>query len=143
MGLEPIRFAATVFETASSANSDTQACLVLPLGLEPRSSSNLEAMPGYKPGVLPIELKEHIWWALTSVRRRMGCVQVTSFALNLIGAGDQDRTGTVITDHGILSPGRLPIPPHRHVVRITGVEPARFSPQVPQTCVSANSTISA
>ena len=58
MGLEPIRLATTVFETASSANSDTQAYLGLPLGLEPRSSSNLEAMPGYKPSVLPIKLRE-------------------------------------------------------------------------------------
>ena len=61
MGLEPIRLATAVFDTASSANSDTQACMVLPLGLEPRSSSNLEAMLGYKPSVLPIELREHVW----------------------------------------------------------------------------------
>ena len=29
------------------------------------------------------------------------------------GAGDRDRTGTILTYHGILSPGRLPVPPHR------------------------------
>ena len=29
------------------------------------------------------------------------------------GAGDRDRTGTILSYHGILSPGRLPIPPHR------------------------------
>lgn len=34
--------------------------MVLPLGFEPRSSSNLEAMPGYKPGALPIELREYM-----------------------------------------------------------------------------------
>ena len=28
-------------------------------------------------------------------------------------AGDRGRTGTGITTHGILSPGRLPIPPLR------------------------------
>ena len=28
-------------------------------------------------------------------------------------AGDRGRTGTSITTHGILSPGRLPIPPLR------------------------------
>ena len=28
-------------------------------------------------------------------------------------AGDRDRTGTGITTHGILSPGRLPVPPRR------------------------------
>ena len=33
--------------------------------------------------------------------------------LSLGGAGDRDRTGTILTYHGILSPGRLPIPPHR------------------------------
>ena len=30
------------------------------------------------------------------------------------GAGDRSRTGTILSYHGILSPGRLPIPPHRH-----------------------------
>ena len=30
------------------------------------------------------------------------------------GAGDRGRTGTRGKSHGILSPGRLPIPPHRH-----------------------------
>ena len=30
-----------------------------------------------------------------------------------LGAGDRGRTGTILTYHGILSPGRLPIPPHR------------------------------
>ena len=32
-----------------------------------------------------------------------------------IDAGDRGRTGTGITTHGILSPGRLPIPPRRQV----------------------------
>ena len=32
-----------------------------------------------------------------------------------IGTGDRGRTGTGITTHGILSPGRLPIPPRRHI----------------------------
>ena len=32
----------------------------------------------------------------------------------IIGTGDRGRTGTGITTHGILSPGRLPIPPRRH-----------------------------
>ena len=31
-----------------------------------------------------------------------------------ISAEDRDRTGTVITNRGILSPVRLPIPPPRH-----------------------------
>ena len=29
------------------------------------------------------------------------------------GAGDRGRTGTILSYHGILSPGRLPVPPHR------------------------------
>ena len=33
----------------------------------------------------------------------------------LFGAGDRGRTGTSITAHGILSPGRLPVPPHRQM----------------------------
>ena len=32
-----------------------------------------------------------------------------------LGAGDRDRTGTILSYHGILSPGRLPVPPHRQV----------------------------
>ena len=31
----------------------------------------------------------------------------------IYGAGDRGRTGTGSESHGILSPGRLPIPPHR------------------------------
>ena len=31
------------------------------------------------------------------------------------GAGERGRTVTEITLHGILSPGRLPIPPFRHM----------------------------
>ena len=30
-----------------------------------------------------------------------------------VGAGDRGRTGTILSYHGILSPGRLPVPPHR------------------------------
>ncbi len=30
-------------------------------------------------------------------------------------AADRNRTGTGITTHGILSPGRLPVPPLRHI----------------------------
>ena len=30
-----------------------------------------------------------------------------------LGAGDRGRTGTILSYHGILSPGRLPVPPHR------------------------------
>ena len=30
-------------------------------------------------------------------------------------AADRNRTGTGITTHGILSPGRLPVPPLRHM----------------------------
>ncbi len=56
-------------------------------------------------------------------------------------AGDRDRTGTGITTHGILSPGRLPVPPRRrlpyvilvkkrdmHVVHIALVGPIGLEP---------------
>ena len=32
-----------------------------------------------------------------------------------IGAGNGNRTRTILSYHGILSPGRLPIPPHRQL----------------------------
>ena len=38
-------------------------------------------------------------------------------------AGNRGRTGTGITTHGILSPGRLPIPPCRQQATQTGLEP--------------------
>ena len=37
---------------------------------------------------------------------------------NHFGAGDRNRTGTGITSHGILSPGRLPVPPLRRMQRL-------------------------
>ncbi len=33
---------------------------------------------------------------------------------SLVCAADENRTRTGITTHGILSPGRLPVPPLRH-----------------------------
>lgn len=33
-----------------------------------------------------------------------------------VGAGNRDRTGTGITTHRILSPGRLPVPPLRRII---------------------------
>ena len=48
------------------------------------------------------------------------------------GAGDRGRTGTILTYHGILSPGRLPVPPHRRS-RLSFVYPPiipRFFPFV-------------
>ena len=33
----------------------------------------------------------------------------------ILYAGDRDRTGTGIATHGILSPGRLPVPPRQHI----------------------------
>ena len=37
-----------------------------------------------------------------------------SLRLKKRNAADRNRTGTGITTHGILSPGRLPVPPLRH-----------------------------
>ena len=39
-------------------------------------------------------------------------------------AADRNRTGTGITTHGILSPGRLPVPPLRHMDG-DGFEPSK------------------
>ena len=41
----------------------------------------------------------------------------TALLRDTIGAGSRGRTGTRGEPHGILSPGRLPIPPFRHVFR--------------------------
>ena len=45
----------------------------------------------------------------------------------LYTAADRNRTGTGITTHGILSPGRLPVPPLRHMDG-GGFEPPKASP---------------
>jgi hypothetical protein len=42
-------------------------------------------------------------------------------------AGDRNRTGTGITTHGILSPGRLPVPPRRRIMDGGGFEPPKHS----------------
>ena len=42
-------------------------------------------------------------------------------------AGDRDRTGTGITTHGILSPGRLPVPPRRHLPYYVVVKNTRYA----------------
>ena len=36
--------------------------------------------------------------------------------IKMKNAADRNRTGTGITTHGILSPGRLPVPPLRHIL---------------------------
>ena len=40
----------------------------------------------------------------------------STFLLLFTNAADRNRTGTGITTHGILSPGRLPVPPLRHII---------------------------
>ena len=56
--------------------------------------------PGYEPDELPTALPRDIKFP----------VKIIPFVDD---AGDRGRTGTGITTHGILSPGRLPIPPRR------------------------------
>ena len=38
-----------------------------------------------------------------------------NFETVFFNADDRGRTGTGISSHGILSPGRLPVPPHRQI----------------------------
>ena len=50
----------------------------------------------------------------------------------ILHAGDRNRTGTGITTHGILSPGRLPVPPRQPVngwrwIRTTEALRSRFT----------------
>ncbi len=42
-----------------------------------------------------------------------------SNSFSFFNAGDRDRTGTGITTHGILSPGRLPVPPKQVFIYIS------------------------
>ena len=45
------------------------------------------------------------------------------------GAGSRGRTGTILTYHGILSPGRLPIPPFRHFATVFRNRPYSITPK--------------
>ena len=45
------------------------------------------------------------------------------------GAGSRGRTGTILTYHGILSPGRLPIPPFRHFTTVFRNRPYSITPK--------------
>ena len=48
-------------------------------------------------------------------KKKRNAVNSTFLSL-LPTAADRNRTGTGITTHGILSPGRLPVPPLRHIL---------------------------
>ena len=39
----------------------------------------------------------------------------SNLSITVFNAADRNRTGTGITTHGLLSPGRLPVPPLRHI----------------------------
>ena len=63
------------------------------------------------------ELKDGRAWGFCSpvlLRKKRNAVNST-FLLLFTNAADRNRTGTGITTHGILSPGRLPVPPLRHI----------------------------
>ena len=42
-------------------------------------------------------------------------------AISFCNAGNRNRTGTGVTTHRILSPGRLPVPPHQHIFYFTDI----------------------
>ncbi len=57
-------------------------------------------------------------------------------AMPCSGAGDRDRTGTGVTTHGILSPGRLPISPLRQGKIIMRRPLPHSSPYLPIYCIN-------
>ena len=40
---------------------------------------------------------------------------IVNYETHFFHAGNRNRTGTGVTTHRILSPGRLPVPPHQHI----------------------------
>ncbi len=52
---------------------------------------------------------------LVKQRKKLQTQMLSKLTAIHITAGDRDRTGTGITTHGILSPGRLPVPPRQHL----------------------------
>ena len=85
-----------------------------------KQDSNLRPL-GPKPSALPswaisrsmhpVGVEPTTFWFVVrhSIQLRYGC--------KLYNAEDRDRTGTVITYRGILSPVRLPIPPPRQIAK--------------------------
>ena len=59
---------------------------------------------------------EHGDFALLFCREKKRNAVNSTFLPFLTNAADRNRTGTGITTHGILSPGRLPVPPLRHII---------------------------
>ena len=68
--------------------------------------------PGYEPDELPAALPRDI--------------ELSNFKKNF-GAEDRNRTGTSRKAHGILSPGRLPIPPLRQIGSKSGARTHNLS----------------
>jgi len=56
-GLEPVQISPADFKSAAATDYATLAKLVLPTGFEPVSCPNLEPMPRYKLGVLPLNYR--------------------------------------------------------------------------------------
>ena len=59
---------------------------------------------------------EHVDFALPFCYEKKRNAVNSTFLPFLTNAADRNRTGTGITTHGILSPGRLPVPPLRHII---------------------------
>ena len=53
-------------------------------------------------------------WAKYLITKNARNIEKSTFLASHNHAADRNRTGTGITTHGILSPGRLPVPPLRH-----------------------------
>ena len=52
----------------------------------------------------------------------------SNLSITVFNAADRNRTGTGITTHGILSPGRLPVPPLRHSFLRSSMDGGGFEP---------------
>ena len=71
---------------------------------------------GMLMGKLIILFAVPFWYhKLVKQKKKLQTQMLSKLTAIHITAGDRDRTGTGITTHGILSPGRLPVPPRRHL----------------------------
>ena len=67
-------------------------------------------------------MKTNIFYAMNEIDDKYILEAAQCLLASHNHAADRNRTGTGITTHGILSPGRLPVPPLRHMEPI-GLEP--------------------
>ena len=82
------------------------------------NSEKVKNLPEPRPGrflVAEVGFEPHDLRVMSPTSYQAALLRDMKFQVRPDGAGDRGRTGTMLSHHGILSPGRLPVPPHRQL----------------------------